>query len=391
MSAVVVTGLGVCTGAGPGLDALLRALGQGPDLRREVTAFPTEGLRVRHAVLCDDPGGEGAGRADRVAGLALDEALDALPPSDRAEAALWLGGASSSLPEAEAEYLSVPGARRGAWDARIFVGEPPGAAAERLARSRGLGGPVRTVATACSSGLNAIGAAFRAVRAGRVAAAVAGGVEVLGRLTLTGFHALGLLSADALRPFDRDRAGIVLGEGAGFLVLEPEERARARGAPILGRVRGYACGAEAWHPTQPDPSGATAARVMRLALEDAGLGPEDLGWIKAHGNGTLPSDRAEARAISSLLGDRRIPVTSMKGLLGHTLAASGAIEAAAALAFTAREGALPPIWGLLLPDPECDLDLCVPGGPLRSARGPFLVNAFAFGGNDACLVLEARP
>ncbi|MCK6526062.1 beta-ketoacyl-[acyl-carrier-protein] synthase family protein [Myxococcota bacterium] len=391
MHRVAVTGLGVVSAAGIGLPAMRAALAAGDDVSSPLGCYSDRGITIARAMRCADPGPADPGtcRADRVARPALEEALAAIPDPVRRGSALFLGGASAFLQEAEEEYLAAPVAGRGPADAASFARRAPGASADSLAGAAGMAGPRVAVATACSSGLNALGAAFRAVRAGRVPAAVAGGVEVLGWLTCVGFRSLGVLGAGPLRPFDAHRDGIVLGEAAAFLVLEREEDARARGAEVLGYVRGWACLGEGWHPTQPEPTGACAARVMGLALRDAGLRPDDLGWIKAHGNGSPSSDLAEARGVERLLGRGAdaVPVTSMKGLLGHTLAASGAVEAVAVLDCL-REGRLPPTWGLSTPDPEWRLDHHPPGSAPRAARGPALINAFAFGGNDASVVVE---
>ncbi|HCP46820.1 MAG TPA: beta-ketoacyl-[acyl-carrier-protein] synthase family protein, partial [Deltaproteobacteria bacterium] len=208
---------------------------------------------------------------------------------------------------------------------------PVGSTADILAAGMGLGGPVTTISTACSSATNAIGQAMRWIRSGRCTRVIAGGADSLTRLTHAGFNSLSLVDRERPLPFDARRDGMVIGEGAAFFVLEDEARARARGAQLHGRVLGYGAIAEAHHLVQPRGDGDGAARAMGLALADAGVETDRVDYINAHGTATPHNDAAEGRGIVSVLGRRSqaVPVSSTKSQVGHLLGASGAVELAA--------------------------------------------------------------
>jgi nodulation protein E len=265
------------------------------------------------------------------------------------------------------------------------------AGASRISLEFGITGPVYTVSTACSSSNHAIGQAFWMVRSGAVDVALAGGSEAPFSLGfLKSWEAMRVVSPDTCRPFSLGRRGLILGEGAAMLVLEPLEAARARGAQIWGEIAGFGMSADAHHLTQPLAAG--AARAMRAALSDAGASPEvfsrDAGYINAHGTGTTANDAAEAEAIREVFGAHagRLLVSSTKSMHGHALGAAGALEAAATLA-ALRGGIIPPTANFIEPDPACDLDV-VPNHP-RSAEVEWAMsNSFAFGGLNAVLVFR---
>ena len=220
------------------------------------------------------------------------------------------------------------------------------------------------------------------IRAGAADIMLAGGSEAM--LCLGGVKAwegLRVLAPDACRPFSLGRRGMVIGDGAGVLVLEAEDHARARGAVVLGRLAGFGMCADAGDIVAPDPGG--AARAMRLALADAGLSAVDVGYVNAHGTGTLANDRSETRAIRDVFGPNPPPVSSTKAMHGHAIGATGALEAIACL-FALREGVLPPTIGYQTPDPECALDV-VPNVARAARDQAVLSNAFAFGGLNAVL------
>jgi 3-oxoacyl-[acyl-carrier-protein] synthase II len=273
-------------------------------------------------------------------------------------------------------------------------------AAERpaalLASRFGLGGPVHAVSTACSASNQAIGMAWRAVRRGEADWAVAGGTDaMLGPVGLVFFVLLGAAAAgdgppgEACRPFDRRRSGLVVGEGAGFAVLEEVGHARARGARAYAEVRGYGASLDAWRSTAPCPDGRGAAEAMRAALRDGGVAPGAVDYVSAHGTGTKRNDPAEVRAIRTVFGAHAdaLAVSSVKGALGHLLAGAAGVSFAVAALAVAR-GAVPPTANLVEPDPACDLDLVPDAGRRRRVRGA-INNAFAFGGQNSCLVLVA--
>ena len=272
----------------------------------------------------------------------------------------------------------------------------PNAAAAAVSMKYGLQGQMYGIVSACSSGGHAVGSALRMIQYGDADAVVVGGAEAT--LTAFGFacfNSLQALSPTGIsRPFDRRRDGFVMGEGAGFLVLEEAEAASARGARVLAEVAGYGSTADAHHLTAPDPSGIPAARAIELALRDAGLAASDVAYINAHGTSTELNDAAETVALKRALGEeqaRRIPISSTKSAIGHLLGAAGAVEAVATT-LTLTTGVIAPTLGYEEPDPELDLDY-VPGEarPLRAANGGppvALSNSFAFGGHNVSLVFK---
>jgi nodulation protein E len=262
------------------------------------------------------------------------------------------------------------------------------AGASHISMEFGITGPSFTISTACSSAGHAIGQAYWMVRSGGAEMAVTGGSEAPFSFgILKAWEAMRVVSPDTCRPFSKDRHGMVLGEGAGMLVLEPLEAAQARGAPILAEVVGLGMSADASHITQPSAEG--AARAMRGALRDGGIAPEVIGYINAHGTATQANDPTEIAAIRSVFGKHadNLAISSTKSMHGHALGAAGALEAIAAI-LALREGVLPPTANYSQPDPECDLDV-IPNQP-RPARVEYaLSNSFAFGGLNAVLAFRA--
>jgi nodulation protein E len=262
------------------------------------------------------------------------------------------------------------------------------AGASSVSMELGVTGPVFTVSTACSSANHAIGQAFWMVRSGMLDVAITGGSEAIFSLGfLKAWEAMRVVSPDTCRPFSRDRSGMILGEGAAMLVLEPLESAQSRGARVLAEVAGFGMSSDAHHITQPNVEGPAAA--MRGALCDAGLAPEQIGYINAHGTGTTANDLTETRAIRSVFSRHadRLAISSTKSLTGHTLGAAGAIEAAATcLALFC--GTLPPTANYTTPDPDCDLDV-IPNASRVARVEAALSNSFAFGGLNAVLAFRA--
>ncbi len=259
------------------------------------------------------------------------------------------------------------------------------AGASRISQEFGIRGPVYTVSTACSSSNHSIGQAFWMVRNGVVDAAIAGGSEApFAPGFLKAWEAMRVVSPDTCRPFSLGRRGLILGEGAAMLVLEPLESARARGAQVWGEIAGFGMSSDAHHLTQPLAEG--AALAMRNALSDAGIAAEAIGYINAHGTGTQANDATEAQAIRAVFGSHagRLLVSSTKSMHGHALGAAGALEAAATLA-ALRGGLIPPTANFLGPDPDCDLDV-VPNHSRPAEIEYALSNSFAFGGLNAVLV-----
>ena len=264
----------------------------------------------------------------------------------------------------------------------------PNAATAAVSMRFGLGGPAETVTTACAAGTHAIGNAARLVASGRCTVAVAGGAEaVMVEIAESGFRNMTALSnTDVSRPFDTDRDGFVMGEGAGILILEDWDHAVARGATIYAEVIGAASTADAHHITAPDPEGNGAVRCMEIALADADITPDQVSHINAHGTSTPLNDLAESVAVRRVFGDSAPPVTSVKGHLGHSLSAAGALEGVVSV-LTLRNQVIPPTAGTKNVDPAIGLDV-VTGAPRRGDYDIVLSNSFGFGGHNGSVIFR---
>jgi 3-oxoacyl-[acyl-carrier-protein] synthase II len=348
-----------------------------------------------------------ARRSDRFAQLAVAAGAQAVadagwdaeaPPVDPAEVGCVIGSGIGGMAtfEAQCDTLRERGPERvSALAIPLIMGN---AAAGLVAMRHRLQGPAFGVMSACASGAHAIGEAARMIRTGEAQAVVAGGAEAtLTPLAKAAFAKMEATSPTGIsRPFDARRDGFVMGEGAGVLVLESEELALERGARVLGEVLGYAATADAHHLTAPEPTGRPAATAITRALRDAGLTPEDVNYINAHGTSTPLNDRSETEAIKLALGERAydVPVSSTKSAIGHLLGAAGAVEAIATV-FALSERIAPPTLGYEEPDEGLDLDY-VPDGPRPlvvngngHGRAIALSNSFGFGGHNAVLCLGA--
>jgi 3-oxoacyl-[acyl-carrier-protein] synthase II len=260
--------------------------------------------------------------------------------------------------------------------------------AAHVACELALAGEVITIPTACAAGNHAIAYAFDVLRAGKAQVMLAGGADSFSRITYTGFSRLGAIAPELCQPFDLHRKGMIPGEGAAFLVLERLDHARNRSARIYAEVAGYGLSCDAHHMTAAHPQGDGGARAMELALNSAGAVPQQIDYISAHGTGTPTNDRLETIAIKRVFGDyaHRVPVSSIKSMLGHTMGAASAMEAAACVLAIA-EGHIPPTINLFNADPECDLDF-VPLVARSHKVNVALNNAYAFGGNNSSVVFE---
>jgi nodulation protein E len=266
---------------------------------------------------------------------------------------------------------------------RLMVNAP----ASQISMDRGLRGPAFAVASACASATHAMGIAFHMVRSGAIGCAVTGGTEACITIgTMKAWEAMRVMAPDTPRPFSKDRKGMVIGEGAAVVVLEPLEAAQARGATVLAEVVGFGMSADAKDITSPDHNG--MVRAIEGALTDAKLGPAAVQYINAHGTGTTANDVAETKAIKQVFGEHagRLAVSSTKSMVGHALGASGALEFVAAL-MAVREGIVPPTISYLGPDPACDLDY-VPNEARKMPVDVALSNSFAFGGLNAVLAVK---
>jgi 3-oxoacyl-[acyl-carrier-protein] synthase II len=343
-------------------------------------------------------------RADRFTQLALaatkealeDAGWDAGPPGDPDRAACVIGTGIGGIGTLETQHIVM----RDEGADRISPLSIPllmaNAASGVVAMKHDLRGQSFGTVSACAAGAHAIGMAERLIRYGDADVVVTGGSEAaITPLATAAFTKMDALSDSGIsRPFDRRRDGFVMGEGAGILVLEDEEAARARGARILGYLRGYASTSDAHHLTAPEPSGRGAAKAIELALRDAGVGPDEVVYVNAHGTSTPLNDRSETNALKAALGERagQVPVSSTKSAIGHLLGAAGAVEAIATL-LALRDRIAPPTLNYEEPDEGLDLDY-VPNEarPLADANGRAIgiSNAFGFGGHNAVLCLEAQ-
>ncbi len=392
MRRVAVTGLGAVTALGPDVASLERGLRAGTCGVVECTKFSTVGYRSSLAGQAPEPTPPvdpeliaNVSRPDRFGLQAAFEAVKmaGLEAHELERAALVFGTGTGGAGITE-EYFRLF-VKDGAPPASMLVSHQPASVTDLVARHLGVHGPRTTLMTACSSSATAIGYAADRIRLGHVDVALAGGAEGLCRLTYAGFNSLRATSPDHCRPFDADRKGLNLGEGAAVLVLEDYERARARGATIYAVLAGYGITADAHHMTAPHPDGDGAARAMNAALDDAGLSADAVGYINAHGTATPHNDSAETAAIKTVLGARapRVPVSSIKSMVGHTLGAAGAIEAVASV-LTLHRNFIPPTVNLRTPDPAFGLDF-VPDRARELAVEVVISNSFAFGGNNTAL------
>ena len=391
MRRVVVTGLGAVSPHGIGVKAFWSGLANGACAIRPLTVIETEGFRCQIAGEVPEAvsGSARRTRADRFAIAATDEALaDAgLGATEREDAALVVGAVGGGMLEAEAWYWAASRGRR-AVSLPAVRSVLPCAHADVLATRFGLRGPRHTVVTACSSGAVAVAEGAALIADGVVDVAVAGGVDSITRICFMGFNALKLLDPAPCRPFDRERRGMSVGEGAGFVVLEDAERARARGARAYAELAGYGMTTDAYHITAPEPEGDGMVRAIRAALAQAHETPAAVQYVNAHGTGTPQNDRVEARALERVFGAGALLISSTKSMIGHTMAAAGSLEAITTV-LALGHGVVPPTANLETTDPDVHFD-CVPRVPREALLDCALSNSFGFGGQNVTLLFRRR-
>ena len=405
---VVVTGLGAVSPFGLGAPALWAGVKEGRSGIAKITLFdPAEfPVHIAGEVKGFDPEAHFDRKAvrhlDRVTQFALlcaeearkDASLD-LDRTDRDRVGAVIGSGIGGLDTTEKQVMTLH--ERGVRRVSPFLVPMMmiNAATGEVAIAQGLRGPNFCVSSACASANHALGVAAMTIKAGQADVMFAGGSEAaLTPIGLAGFCSARALSKRneeperASRPFDRDRDGFVFGEGAGVLVLEELEHARARGARIYCELSGFGNTDDAFHITAPHSEGEGASRAMAMALRDAGLAPTDVQYINAHGTSTELNDKLETMAIKRVFGDhaRRLAISSTKSMIGHLLGAAGGVEAIIT-ALSIHEGLAPPTINLENPDPECDLDY-VPGKARPMEIGAALSNTFGFGGHNACLLFQ---
>ncbi|HSB78869.1 MAG TPA: beta-ketoacyl-[acyl-carrier-protein] synthase family protein [Candidatus Methylomirabilis sp.] len=397
---VAITGMGIVTSHGMGKAANWRRTLAGDSGIRPITLFDTTAYRTKRAgQLADLPVAPWRrfrrSRMDRASNLlhhALTEALEesrltaseGIPSPPIVALGTTLGGMTLGERYHEAYVQKGPSRARPS----LVLGHLAHSQLLHLMEEFSIPGIPRVFSNACASGANAVGYGFRAVRIGQTDCALCGGYDPLCEFAFAGFHSLQALTTEVCRPFDRNRSGLVIGEGAGILVLEAWDRAESRGAPIVGEIIGYGESNDAFHMTHPDPDGKVAAVAVQCALEDAGIEPADVDYVNAHGTGTPFNDVSETAALVAALGSRgrEIPVSSTKSMIGHLLGGAGAVEAILTV-LALKEHWLPPNVNYETPDPECDLRI------IRHAERPkrlmlALSNSFGFGGANATLVFR---
>ena len=405
---VVITGLGAVTPLGIDVDTFWERVVAGKSAVDYITLFDTSecpakiAAEVKDFDPLDHLDRQTAKRMSRFiqfaivsAQKALNDARLRLSKEDPTRVGLEIGSAAGGVGvvEEQARILKERGPRR--IKPTVLTAVLLSMAPCQMAITLGIKGPVSAPVSACATGVVAIGEAMRRLQRGDVDVMVAGASESVGSpLAVTALARLGALSPNdenpqgACRPFDADRDGFVLGEGAGAVVMETLEHALNRGAGIRGEVLGYGVSTDAYHLAAPDPTGDGAARAMSLAIQDSGLSPADIDHICSHGTGTKLNDVAETKAIKSVFGEiaHRIPINSIKSMIGHLLGAAGTISAVTALKVM-EHGIIPPTINLHTPDPECDLDY-VPLVARQRRVDTVLVNALGLGGQNAALVLR---
>jgi nodulation protein E len=398
---VVVTGLGCVTPYGIGVGPFWAGLSAGRSAIAQIEKMEgAERLNIRVAALLEsfDPlehfDEKQLQTVDRVAQFGLLAAREAVAASGIAvegmaaeRAAVILGGGIGGLNTLEDGYKRLYRDGTSRTHPMTVPRQMLNSAASNVSMTHGFKGPCFAISSACSSANHAIGEAYWMIRSGRADVAISGGCEAPVTYGMVrAWESLRVLAPDTCRPFSANRRGLVLGEGAAIVVMETLEGALARGAPILAEIAGYGVTADAGDIVQPSAEGAAAA--IRQALSTAGLAPEAIDYINAHGTGTVLNDRTETAAVRAVFGAHadRLAISATKSMHGHALGAAGALELVA-LVQTIRDGIIPPTANYLGPDPLCDLD-CVPNEPRRAQVGAALSNSFAFGGLNAVLAVR---
>ena len=394
MSGVVVTGMGVVSPLGAGVPEVWSALCAGTSGIGEITRFDTTGFtltrggEVPDSCLVPASVESGPEEADPAVRFMLAAAEEALHDSGLAAQPDWAADTGVVLATnfggiVAGERVLAHTAGFGDFEACTFQ-----RSADVVAARYALAGPRLVLSLSCSSGAAALGYGCELIRAGRAKAVLTGGYDALSRFAWSGLSALRTMTKDVVRPFDKGRSGTIFSEGAGALLIEAREYAEARGARLYAHVLGYGVNNNAHHLTAPPSDGQGSAAVMRMALADAGLEPDRIDHINAHGTGTPHNDVTETRAIKAVFGAAayRIPVTSIKSMTGHMMGAAGSVEAIATV-LSLRDGVVPPTIHYETPDPDCDLDIVANSARLASMRTA-LTNSAGIGGCNAAIILS---
>src|SRR4030043_1211083 len=401
---VVVTGLGVVSAVGNHLSEFWNSLGEGKDGIKEITVFDPSAYRTKIAAEVShlDPEAHFSkkeirrlSRCDQFGLIAFREAWSSArldrDSHDKERLGVILGAGSGGMLSVE-KYFRDFYHRNFQGMKNVFPSllrsYSLATTTDHIAIESGSKGPRTTTATVCSSSSASIGVAYEMIQMGLADVMVTGGSDSLCEVSYSGFNSLKLVDPEGCRPFDKRRQGLVIGEGAGILILEELEHALRRGVPVLAEFLGYGICADAYHLTAPEPKGEGVERVIRGALSHAGVSPEEVDTINAHGTATPFNDIAETRGIKRVFGEKakEIPISGIKSMIGHCLGSAGGIEAVATV-MTIKTGIIPPTIHYEAPDPLCDLNY-TPNQSIKKDVRVALSNSFAFGGNNVCLVFK---
>jgi 3-oxoacyl-[acyl-carrier-protein] synthase II len=397
---VVITGLGVVSAVGNSVPEFWNSLIEGRDGTREITVFDPSPYRIKIAAEVSglDPEGHFTkkeirrlSRCDQFGLVAFREAwhssrLDQ-DPVDKSRVGVVLGAGSGGILSVEKYFREFYlGSKRPS--PSLLISYSLATTTDHIAVESELKGPRSTTATVCSSSSASLGVAYEMIQVGLADVMVSGGSDSLCEVSFSGFSSLKLVDPESCKPFDKRRQGLIIGEGAGILILEELEHARKRKAPVYSEFLGYGICADAYHLTSPEPNGEGVERVIRMAMTHAGISPEEVDTINAHGTATPFNDIAETRGIKKVFGERakKIPISGIKSMVGHCLGSAGGIEAVATV-LTLKDGVIPPTVHYEVPDPLCDLNY-TPNQSLRKDVRVAISNSFAFGGNNVCLVFK---
>jgi 3-oxoacyl-[acyl-carrier-protein] synthase II len=395
---VVVTGVGVVSAVGNSVPEFWNSLVGGRDGGKEITAFDASPYRTRLAAEVSglDPEAHFSrrelrrlSRCDQFGLVAFREAwrFSRLDQDliDKEGAGIILGAGSGGILSVE-KYFREFYLGKGRLSPSLLISYSLATTTDLMAIESGLKGPRSTTATVCSSSSASIGVAYDMIQMGLADVMVTGGSDSICEVSFSGFSSLKLIDPESCKPFDKRRQGLTIGEGAGILILEELEHALTRGAPVLAEFLGYGICADAYHLTAPEPNGEGVERVIRAALSHAGVSPEEVDTINAHGTATPFNDIAETRGIKRVFGERAktIPISGIKSMVGHCLGSAGGIEAVATV-LTIKNGVIPPTIHYEVPDPHCDL-YYTPNHSIKKDVQVAISNSFAFGGNNCCLV-----
>ncbi len=391
---VVITGLGVVSAVGNDVPEFWNSLIEGKDGMKEITVFDPSPYRTKMAAEVShlDPKAhftKKEARRDQFGLIAFREAwkssrLDQASV-DKERVGVILGAGSGGILSVERYFRDFyQGSKRPL--PSLLISYSLATTTDLIAIESGLKGPRTTTATVCSSSSASMGVAYEMIQMGLVDVMVSGGSDSLCEVSFSGFSSLKLVDPESCKPFDKRRQGLIIGEGAGILILEELEHALKRKAPIRAEFLGYGICADAYHLTSPEPNGEGVERAIRIALDHAGVSPGEVNTINAHGTATPFNDIAETRGIKRVFGERakEIPISGIKSMVGHCLGSAGGIEAVATV-LTLETGIIPPTIHYEVPDPLCDLNY-TPNRSIKRDVQVALSNSFAFGGNNVCLV-----